>query len=136
MSKSKAFVFEKGICPEDRRECEFKISTAKINWIHKHGPDDKFYNIRNLPFALNRPVAIFKGLKRDGHDTSYCYIARPVRRFVNDTASLPTAPPWVFMVFIDSNLEVFNWRFEKDDKDVVNNYSDRFGILLWPIKAQ
>src|SRR5213594_5083803 len=89
LSKSKAFAIQDGKCPESDQTCDFKISTEKINWLHKHGPDDKFYNIQNLPFAVNHPIAIFKGLKREGHENSYCYVAIPARRFINDTESLP-----------------------------------------------
>lgn len=35
-----------------------------------------FYNWKNLPYALTHPCAIFKGLERDGHEHSYCYVAK------------------------------------------------------------
>jgi hypothetical protein len=136
LSKSKAFVVQEGKCPESGQSCEFKISTEKIIWLHKYGPDDKFYNIQNLPFAVNHPNAIFKGLKRDGHDNSYCYVASPVRRFVGDTASKSLSDEWVFLVFVSQNLEVFDWRFERAGQDhkLPENHETRFTTLIWENK--
>ncbi len=136
LSKSKAFAVQDGKCTESGEKCEFKISTSKISWLHKHGPDDKFYNIQNLPYAINHPNAIFKGLKRDAHEQSYCYVASPDRRFVNDTNSVRLSPGWVFLVFVSSNLEIFDWRFERADKNgkLPENYETRFTTLIWENK--
>jgi hypothetical protein len=133
LSKSKAFAVQDGRCPESGQKCEFKISTEKINWRHKCGPDDKFYNLQNLPFAVNSPNAIFKGLKREGHETSYCYVARPARRFVSETTSVPLEDGLVFVVFITSNLEIYDWRFEWacDDGKLPENHETRFTTLIW-----
>jgi hypothetical protein len=136
LSKSKAFAIQDGRCPKSGKNCEFKISTEKINWLHKHGPDDKFYNIRNLPFAVNNPNAIFKGLDREGHENSYCYVASPTRRFVDDTISKPVNDEWVFLVFVSQNLEIFDWRFERSGTDgkLPENYATRFTTLIWENK--
>jgi len=136
LSKSKVFAVQDGKCPEGGEKCEFKISTDKINWLHKNGPDDKFYNLQNVPFALNNPTAIFKGLKREGHEKSYCYVATPARRFLNDTASKPMKPGMVFLVFVSPNLEVFNWRFEPADSSgkLPENHEVRFTKLIWENK--
>src|SRR5256885_14262500 len=115
LSRSKAFVIQEGRCPESGEKCEFKISTQKIKWIHKFGTDDKFYNLRNVPFAINEPTAIFKGLKRDEHEGSYCYVANPAQRFINDEISKRVEPGMVFLVFILSTHEIFDWRFERAD---------------------
>src|SRR6266446_1403048 len=98
-----------------------------------YGPDDKFYNLQNVPFAVNHPHAIFKGLEREGHETSYCYVAKPVRRFINDTLSEPLRAGLVFVVFVSSNLEIFNWRFEKacGDGKFPENHHARFTKLIW-----
>ena len=133
LSKSKVFVVQDGRCPESGQKCEFKISTEKINWLHKYGPDDKFYNLQNVPFAVNHPHAIFKGLEREGHETSYCFVAKPARRFINDTLSEPLRAGLVFVVFVSSNLEIFNWRFEKacGDGKFPENHAARFTKLIW-----
>ncbi len=136
LSRSKAFVLQEGRCPENEQTCEFKISTQKINWLHKHGPDDKFYNLRNVPFAISRPTAIFRGLEREGHETSYCYVASPARRFVDDSNNVPVKDGYVFVVFISSNLEIFDWRFERSDGGgkLPENHQTRFTKLIWENK--
>ena len=127
------FVIQEGKHPESRQECEFKISTEKISWLHKYGPDDKFYNLQNVPNALNHPNAIWKGLEREGHENSYCYVAKVARRFVSDTASKPVGDDWVFVVFVSLNLEVFDWRFEKvgGNGKFPENHDVRFTKLIW-----
>ena len=136
LSTSKAFVVQDGKCPESGQRCEFKISTGKISWLHKYGPDDKFYNIWNLAFAVNNPNAIFKGLKREGHDNSYCYSASPARRFVNDSESIPINDGWIFLVFVSHNLEIFDWRFEHAGPvgRLPENHETRFTKLIWENK--
>jgi hypothetical protein len=136
VSKSKAFVVEMGRCPESGDECEFKISTQRILWIHKNGPSDKFYNLRNVPFAINHPDLIFKGLQRDGHESSFCYVSRPVRRFISDIENVPVEEGWVFLVFFNSRLEIFDWRFEKAGQNsrFPENHVERFRELIWPTK--
>jgi hypothetical protein len=83
--------------------------------LNKHGPTDVFYNLKNVPFAVSHPSAIFKGLEREGHENSYCYVAKPHRRFLNETESAPVGEEWVFVVFVTANLEIVKWRFEKAD---------------------
>jgi len=137
LNKTRAVAVETGKCPESDGQCEFKISTQKILWCHKSAPDDIFYNLRNVPFAINSPCAIFKGLERDGHENSYCYVARPARRFIDDEHSVPVGDGWVFLVFMTNALEIFGWRFERADasKNRPENYERRFKQLIWPTKA-
>jgi hypothetical protein len=90
-----------------------------------------------VPFALNKPRAIFKGLEREGHETSYCYVAQVARRFISDNHSIPVDNKWVFLVFVSSSLEVFWWRFEKSvgNSGLPENYETRFTKQIWPTKA-
>lgn len=114
--------------------CEFKISTQRILHFRAHGPDHVYFNLKNLPNALQFPLAVFQGLDREGHEKSVCYVAKPRSRFVDENTSLTVDSSSVFVVFITSTLEVFDWRFEKaderDDKFPVG-YAQRFGSLVW-----
>jgi hypothetical protein len=133
LNKSRSFCIQSGRCPDSDSECEFKISTQKILWCHKSAPEHVFYNLRNVPFAINNPHAIFRGLERDGHENSYCYVAYAARRFVSDTNSVPVDDDWVFLVFATSNLEIFDWRFEKVSPNtrLPENHEKRFHQLIW-----
>jgi len=100
-------------------------------------PPHVFYNLRNIPFAISRPNAIFKGLQREGHENSYCYVASVARRFVSDSESLPVQDGFVFLVFVSSNLEIFDWRFEPNatNSKLPKNHEVRFKQMIWSSKA-
>lgn len=134
LNRSRSFAIERGKHPESGNECDFKISTEKILWRHKYGPTDVFYNLRNVPFALTNPTAIFKGLERIGHENSYCYVAKVMRRFVSDSDSEPVEDDWIFLVFVTANLEIFDWRFERQNtrNGLPENEETRFTKLIWP----
>lgn len=134
LSKEKQFVLITGIHPESRQPCTFKISTERIRKMSSSHPAHVIGNLRNVETAVSEPLAIWKGLKRDGEESSYCYCARPPRRYVNEDESVKTEDAFVFLVFINSALEVLKWRFEKadeTDKNRPDDFSRRFDTLLW-----
>ena len=133
LNKSRSFCVQTGRCPDSNAECEFKISTQKILWCHKSAPEHVFYNLRNVPFAISNPHAIFRGLEREGHEKSYCYVAVVDRRFVSDINSVLVDDDLVFLVFATSNLEIFDWRFEKvsPNSRLPENHEKRFKQLIW-----
>lgn len=134
LNKSKSFAFLTGRCPESDGECKFKISTEKILWSHSgRGPAHLFYNLNNVPFAISNPCAIFKGLEREGHENSYCYAARPARRFISDTESVPVQDGFTFLVFVNSSLEIFDWGFEEThpNSKLPTGYSARYKQIIW-----
>src|SRR5262245_14537605 len=137
LNKARTYATQTARHPVNGGECEFRISADLIMRKNKYGPDDVFYNLRNVPFAVNHPQAIFKGLDRDGHENSYCYAACPCRRFVSDNNSLPVEDGFVFLVFVTADFDIFDWRFEKTDdidKQLPRNYKHRFGELIWQAK--
>src|SRR5438034_11804535 len=70
----KAFRTIDGLCADGREKCTFKIPNSLLLRMHKLGWKALF-NWKNLPYGLNHPVAIFKGLERDSHEESYCYVS-------------------------------------------------------------
>lgn len=134
VSKSRAFVLQKGTGPDGESECQFRISTQKLLWLSTNGPAHAFYNVQNVPFAVAKPCAIFKGLERGGHENSYCYVAKPRRRFISDTVNVVIGEEWVFLVFVTPTFEIFDWRFERADtrhKEYPEKYEERFKELVW-----
>jgi hypothetical protein len=75
-------------------------------------------------------------LQREGHEISYCYVAKPTKRFVTENTSVPVEDGFVFVAFVSSNLEIFDWRFEKScpDGSLPDNYETRFTKLIWENK--
>lgn len=134
LNKARTFAMQTGKCPNGVGECSFKISTEKIKARHKYAPDDVFYNLRNVPYAISSPTAIYQGLEREGHEKSYCYCSKPARRFKSDTESVPVGDGFVFLVFVTEALEIFDWRFEKccsNNPQVPENHDKRYKQLIW-----
>ncbi len=100
----------------------------KMGWM-------SFFNWKNLPYALNNPTAIFKGLARDGHEHSFCYVSKPVRYWTGEGPDdwRRNDPTLVFTVYMMGTLEIYSWKFEKADIDnnYPVNYKERYGELLW-----
>ncbi len=136
INSSKSLVSQKAGRPWLGDEVEFRLSTKRVMHFHKYKPDDIVYNLMNVPYGLTSPCAVFEGLKREEHEQSICYVSRPKQRFVGENMSVPLGAGWVFLVFINVSLEVFDWRFEKCDEldsRFPKGYSSRFDKKLWPL---
>jgi hypothetical protein len=87
-----------------------------------------------VPIILQRPKAIFEGLRHDEDDDRRtagwrCYVGIPDRSYTADGQKRPAWEDKVFLVFINSDRVAYNWRWEKCDLDQPNlpqNWSDRF----------
>ena len=135
-TQDKAFQYIDGLDTTGTGTRQFKISSSLILKMHKMGWS-AFYNWKNLPFALNHPVAIFRGLAREGHEHSYCYVAKPDRYWHNegDRDWSERRPGFLFTIYIMDTFEIYSWKFEKSDHDSDDlpvNHQNRYGELLWP----
>jgi hypothetical protein len=138
LNPEKTFVVQDGRHPETGEKCEYRIAIKRVERLHKFGPEDVYYNLRNIPYALSKPCAIFKGLDRGGCEHCYCIAAKVQRRFISDDISKPVDEKFLFLVFVDEDLEIFSWTFEPRDAKNPNypiNHEKRFGsLIVW--KAQ
>jgi hypothetical protein len=132
----RAFSYIIGLGVDGSGNCKFKMSNTLILKLHKMCWD-QFYNLKNLPFALNSPVAIFRGIGREGHEHSYCYVSKPTRYWhgEGDNDWSQRRIGFLFTVYIMDTYEIYSWKFEKSDgdsDDLPENHQNRYGELLWP----
>lgn len=73
-----------------------------------------------LPEVLASPCTVWEGLRSDEDEDSYgngwlCYCGQPSCRYDPNGQWLPPRPGRVFLVFLNSELVAYNWRWEECD---------------------
>lgn len=73
-----------------------------------------------VPQTLQKPTAIFEGLRRDEDDDRRgvgwrCYCGSPSRSYRTDGSERPRWPGSVYLVFVNRDGIAYNWRWEKED---------------------
>ena len=112
----------------------FKLSHGRVADIHKYAPASVYENMLNVEPTLIEPVRIFKGLNRDGHENSFCYVSEPELKWIRAGVSLPAPSDHVFSVYVMDTFEIYDWDFVP--KDASNQcspkeYIERFGVVSW-----
>lgn len=88
-----------------------------------------------VPMILQRPVGIFEGLCEDKDEEGCrgygwrCYCGIPDYAYNRKGEKISPWPNEVFLVFIDNNRVVYNWRWEKSapqNPNLPENYETRF----------
>lgn len=77
---------------------------------------------RIMPAILINPTAIFEGLRRDDDEDKYgygwrCYCGVPANSYRRDGTQAPPYPGQVYLVFVNDENVIYNWRWEKSDPD-------------------
>ncbi len=75
-----------------------------------------------VPIILQKPSAIFEGLRRDEDDDRWgcgwrCYCGVPDRAYTADGTQRPPYRGQVYLVFINDQQVAYNWRWERADPD-------------------
>ncbi len=75
-----------------------------------------------VPAILQRPTAIFEGLRRDEDEDRWgfgwrCYCGLPEHSYRSDGAAGRPYPGQVYLVFVNDEQVAYNWRWEKADPD-------------------
>ena len=75
-----------------------------------------------MPAMLQHPTAVFEGLRRDededpGGTGWRCYIGHPAVSFRKDGSEADPHPNQVYLVFVNDEGVVYNWRWEMADLD-------------------
>lgn len=89
-----------------------------------------------VPKILKKPTAIFQGLKRDDDEPRtasdegwLCYCGTPEMAYNQDGDEIAAHKGEVFLVFVSSELVVYNWywyRCDRDNPDLPEDYGERF----------
>jgi len=75
-----------------------------------------------MPMILQKPSAIFAGLRRDEDEDRWgcgwrCYCGIPDKAYATDGAERPPYKDQVYLVFVNDQRVAYNWRWEKADPD-------------------
>ena len=73
-----------------------------------------------MPVILQRPIAIFEGLRwdedEDPHGAGWrCYSGIPENAYRTDGTTRPVYPGQVYVVFVNQDRIAYNWRWELAD---------------------
>ena len=108
------------INPADGTTCKVQISHGRMLAVASrsmgHAKDCGVL----VPAALQKPTAIFEGLRWDDDEDPRgvgwrCYSAVPTVAHRADGSERPPWPAQVFVVFVNDEKIAYNWRWEKAD---------------------
>lgn len=116
--------------PADGKPSEVYLRESKIAATARRGMGPAQELARNVPWVLQNPTAIFRGVREEGESLWHCYVGCPKDGYDYKTGE--RVPPWlgqVFMVFVDDDRIIYNWRWDgvdSDDLRLPENYGRRF----------
>lgn len=108
--------------PRDGSNCTVQISYDRMQAVGRRSMGHAKECAYIVPMILQKPTAIFEGLRRDEDEDRWdygwrCYSGLPSQTFAADGAELPPYPGQVYLVFINDERVAYNWRWEKADPD-------------------
>jgi hypothetical protein len=128
--------------PEGRNKPVLNLiySQTKVSHVRKLGFLGAIKEaVELVPFTLQHPNSIFGGLrppddKHSGESPGWlCYCSKPVCRYTKSGDLSDPEPHKVFLVFVNEDQIIFNWRWENADiaafcnkEYLPENYSTRF----------
>lgn len=123
------------IDPVDGKKRDVWISKDLASFKAKTGGTGAVLTLGNIVrTVLTSPRHIFQGLNEDADDekkTWLCYVGLPKMSYRGWDGDVgPPYPGEVFLVFVNEDRVVYNWRWEKaDEKDrsLPVNHQTRFG---------
>jgi hypothetical protein len=118
----------------------FTYSQKRLLYISRLGYRGYILESAHLvPFTLKYPSCIFRGLREDDDKYSgdspgwLCYCSLPTQDFSKNGEPTNSKPNKVYVVFVNEDKIIFNWRWENADLEaysnkiyVPENYKTRF----------
>ncbi len=122
------------IDPKDGTPCEVMISFDRMQAIGRRSMGHAKECAHIVPMVLQRPAAIFEGLRWDEDEdrTGYgwrCYCGLPDHAYRADGAEMEPFPGQVYLVFVNDESVAYNWRWEEADPEdprLPINHENRF----------
>lgn len=118
------------ISPTDGKQWDVYLRQARIEAAARRGMGAARELAYLVPFVLQNPTAIFRGVRDEGESMWLCYAGLPEDAFNHHTGE--RVRPWtgqVFLVFVDDDRIVYNWRWDKSDATSLRlpvDYAERF----------
>lgn len=120
--------------PVDGTTCEVLISFDRMQTVGRRSLGHAKECGYIVPAILQKPPAIFEGLRRDEDEDPRgvgwrCYCGIPERSFQRDGTAAAPYPNQVYLVFVNEEGVAYNWRWEKADPDnpaLPTDYQTRF----------
>lgn len=122
------------IDPVDGRLREVTLSMARVRAAAMRSEGQLRECALVVPMVLQRPTAIFQGLRREEDEPHEgygwrCYCGIPDAAYRQDGAARQPWPGEVFLVFVTEDWIVYNWYWTKcapDSSDLPAGYEERF----------
>lgn len=106
--------------PVDQSACEVFVSYDRMQTVGRRSLGHVMECGYIVPAILQHPAAVFEGLRRDEDEdregTGWrCYCGIPAHGYGTDGAERRPYPGQVYLVFVNDEGIVYNWRWEKAD---------------------
>jgi hypothetical protein len=113
------------INPIDGKTCEVFISYDRMRTVGMRSMGHAKECGYIVPAILQKPTAIFEGLRRDEDEDPKgvgwrCYCGIPENAYHSDGAKRAPYSRQVYLVFVNDDGVAYNWRWEKADPDDPN----------------
>lgn len=120
--------------PADGKTCFVQISFERMQAVGRRGLGHAKECGYLVPMILQKPTAVFEGLRRDEDEDRRgygwrCYCGVPDHSYRVDGTEGPPYPGQVYVVFVNSDGIAYNRRWEKCDSEdprLPENYRARF----------
>jgi len=92
-----------------------------------------FENLEAVVYVLKHPERIFRGI-RQIRKGGWCYTGTPKKFCVAEKVTAPFPKGFVLGVYMNPNMNVFEFRLEtiaKDDPKCPKNWKQRYRGLIW-----
>lgn len=126
---SQRYAYLEAVNPDDGKLYTVKLNHRRMQQMTRRGIGAVLEMAHVVPEVLTNPKAIFEGLRRDEdekYDNDYsigwlCYVGIPSLAYCSDGREVESWENEMFLVYINDEKVVYNWRWEKavvDDIDV------------------
>ncbi len=120
--------------PVHGKKCSVQISYSRLQTVARRSMSHAGDAAYNVPAVLQRPRAVFEGLRSDEDEDARgagwrCYCGIPTHSYRADGREAPPFEGQVFLVFVNHEGVAYNWRWERSDpgdRSLPIDYRDRF----------
>ena len=120
--------------PSGHGRQEFRIPNSLVEHVQRYGPEHKFHELKLVKEILELPTVVFEGL-REEQEEGLCFAGIPSGSYTNQGKKKAPLEGKTFLVFVDEDDKVFQWRWELADEGCEGypeNWQLRFGRQKWP----